>query len=506
MFTEQDYAAIKAHQIDTTSLNNQCSMVLCDCPRVKLVSPIFPYDGLYVVNESSIKRILNAYAKNVGDKKIVKFVPASGAATRMFKDIYVYLQGETVPKSVQEVIDNLDKFAFYPALRQCLQDHGLDIDAKETEDRNIYKRIFTYLLEKEGLNYAHLPKGLLEFHAYPHQEVRTAVEEHLVEAALYAVSNDKVAHVHFTISPEHEQLFKNFVDQKKEKYEQMLNVTYDITYSFQHPSTDTLAFDEDNKPFRDENGNLVFRPGGHGSLIKNLNDIDADIIFIKNIDNVTLDMYKGDTVKYKKVLLSVLLDLQKSVAFCMRILNSSNPSFEALKACEFMVTRRFYIVLPHYYYEMDNPNKIQYLYRLLNKPIRVCGVVKQEGEPGGGPFWTEDNNGVRSLQIVETSEMNFEDSTQQSVMMRSSYFNPVDIVCSIKNYKGEKFRLSDFVDYQRYFVSSKSVNGKTIKAIENPGLWNGAMSNWLTVFVATPLSTFSPVKTINDLLRKEHCK
>ncbi|MBP5411961.1 MAG: DUF4301 family protein [Bacteroidales bacterium] len=505
MFTEQDYAAIKAHQIDMASLNNQCSMVLCDCARVKLSAPIQPGNGLYEVNDKYIEQSLNSYVKKTGDKKIVKFVPASGAATRMFKDIYVYLNEGKLPHSVQAVIDSLSKFAFYSSLQQCMQKAGLDMETQALQDN--YKIIFTYLLEKEGLNYAHLPKGLLEFHSYPHQEVRTAAEEHLVEAALYAVSGDKKAHVHFTISPEHEQLFKDFISQKQEKYEQMLNVTYDITYSFQHPSTDTLAFDEDNKPFRDEKGNLVFRPGGHGSLIKNLNDIDADIVFIKNIDNVTMDMYKADTIKYKKVLASLLMDMQQEVFAGMRMLdNNAHPTPAQLQTCEEMLSKNFFVVLPHYYYEMDTKGRAQYLCRLMNRPMRVCGVVKQEGEPGGGPFWTVDNNGMRNLQIVETSEMDLNDTAQQEIVSSSSYFNPVDIACSIKNYKGEKFQLSDFVDYQRYFVSSKSSNGKTLKAIENPGLWNGAMSNWLTVFVSTPISTFSPVKTVNDLLRKEHCR
>ncbi len=505
MFTQQDYTAIKNHQIEESSFNNQCCVVSCDRVSVKLSAPIQAGNGLYEVSAKYVESCVNNYAKKIADKKLVKFVPASGAATRMFKDLYVYLHDEGMPSSVQAVKEQLPYFAFYEALKQCMWQAGEDIDrcvaAKD------YKTIFAFLLEHTGLNYAHMPKGLLQFHRYAHGEVRTAMEEHLVEAASYACGSDKTAHVHFTISPEHEQLFKQCVNQKLENYEQSLGVKYDITYSFQHPSTDTLAFNEDNTPYRNEQGQLVFRPGGHGSLIKNLNQIDADIIFIKNIDNVTMDMYKGDTIKYKKILASLLIDMQQEVYAGMQALHHNDyPSRQQLETCEAMLAKYFFISLPEYYYHMEPGKRAQYLCRIMNRPIRVCGMVKQEGEPGGGPFWTEDHNGVRNLQIVETSEMDLHNPTQKSIMEQSAYFNPVDIVCSVKDYKGNPFCLADYIDYQRYFVSSKSVNGKVIKAIENPGLWNGAMSNWLTVFVATPLSVFSPVKTINDLLRKEHCK
>lgn len=503
MFTNQDLESIRQHGISQESVNQQLAIVSCDIAKVELTAPAHKGNGIYEADASQLEKMASKYAQKIAGKKIMKFVPASGAATRMFKELLVYVNDGTASKSVEEVKSSLKKFAFFPSLASALAKDGYHIEQLiEQED---YKTIFNYLLKQHGLNFANMPKGLLPFHVYK-DAARTAFEEHLVEAALYAKDSKKVARLHFTISAEYEELFKELKDKIVQKYEDEYDVKYDISFSFQHASTDTIAFAEDNQPFRDENGCLVFRPGGHGSLIKNLNEIDADVIFIKNIDNVTIDKLKGTTIKYKKLLASLLLDVQQQVFDLLSKMENNQHLSVNLKAAEEMLSTYFFIKMPLDYHQMSDERKKQFIIRLLDRPIRVCGMVKQEGEPGGGPFWVRNHFGTCDLQIVETSEMNLVDEHQKQIVETSDYFNPVDIVCAIKNYQGKIFDLTQFIDYQRFFVSEKSYQGRKLKAIENPGLWNGAMSNWLTMFVAVPLATFSPVKTINDLLRKEHCE
>lgn len=504
MFTEQDYNDISQQGISISDINNQMSVITCDKSKVELSAPIVANNGLYVIEEDKINSMLGNYKKKVGEKKLVKFVPASGAATRMFKDIVTFINENVESESVKVVVENLSSFAFYPKLKEKMQQDGLQIETLIQEKD--YTTIFKYLLFEKGLNYLHLPKGLLHFHKY-NQEIRTPIEEHLIESVAYTTNKNNVARVHFTISPEHSDLFcqnvANFVNQ----YEVLFNVKFDVTYSFQHSSTNTLTFDCNNELFRDKNNRLVFRPGGHGSLIKNLNEIDADVIFIKNIDNVTTDDLRADTIKYKKILASLLLDFQQDIFSVLQQFDNQTKIAENIQKAENILQKCFFVKLSDYYKQLSEEKKVQYLYRLLNRPIRVCGVVKQEGEPGGGPFWVcNTENNEKNLQIVETSEINLDNQLQKNILESSQFFNPVDLVCATKNHKGEFFDLYQYVDYQRFFVTNKTFEGKNIKAIENPGLWNGAMSNWLTVFVSVPLSTFSPVKTINDLLRKEHCK
>ena len=433
---------------------------------------------------------------------VVKFVPASGAASRMFKDLFSFLDGESeVPATAFEknFFDNIEKFAFYKELdAACTKNSGAPIAALIAEGK--YKAVVFNLLDASGLNYGSLPKGLLRFHNYPTTE-RTPVEEHFAEGAMYANMDGKVR-LHFTVSPSHRALFEKLVTEKKAEYEKMFGVEYDITFSEQKQSTDTIAADADNNPFR-ENGELLFRPGGHGALIENLNDIESDIVFIKNIDNVVPDRLKADTVTYKKLIAGVLVSLQKQAFEYLRLIDSGKYTHAQIEEIIRFVQQKLYCrsnEIKH----LEDCDLVIYLRKKLNRPMRVCGMVKNVGEPGGGPFLAYNSDGTVSLQILESSQIDMSDAKAKEMFEKGTHFNPVDLVCAVKNYKGEKFNLPDYVDPATGFISHKSKNGRELKAMELPGLWNGAMSDWNTVFVEVPLITFNPVKTVNDLLRDVH--
>lgn len=446
-------------------------------------------DGIIRLNKDEISRLLADYPTLLADKKTVKFVPASGAASRMFKEVFSYLEKDddaTRTKALQ-LLHSLKDYALYDDLSDVMRKDGLSL---ETEIANgNYKKVISYLLEERGLNYGKLPKGLLKFHRYA-DGCRTAMEEHLVEAAQYARGSDNVCHLHFTVSPQHQPLFEQHLQKVQYVYEKTFGVKYNITFSTQAPSTDTLAATEDNQPFRDADGNLLFRPGGHGALIKNLNDIDADIVFVKNIDNVFYDETLADTITYKKVLAAYLLKLQKQVFLYVNELMTNNLSDDKISEIQkFINEKLLQDVLP------DRESMIG----ILNRPLRVCGMVKNEGEPGGGPFFVKNKSGHTSLQIVESSQIDKENPQQMDILQGATHFNPVDMVCSFRDVNGQKFELTHFVDPETGFISSKSYEGRTLKAMELPGLWNGAMAHWNTLFIEVPLTTFHPVKTMFDL-------
>ena len=357
------------------------------------------------------------------------------------------------------------------------------------------------LLETAGLNYGALPKGLLKFHKYP-EGPRTPMEEHLAEGALYAAGKSGKVNVHFTVSTEHRELFKKLVTEKVDDFAKRYGVNYYITFSEQKPSTDTIAADMDNQPFRD-NGKLLFRPGGHGALIENLNDLDADIIFIKNIDNVVPDRLKADTVTYKKLIAGVLVTLQKQVFEYLTLLDSGKYTHDQIMEMLQFLQKKLFCKNPETK-DLEDSVLAIYLKNKFNRPMRVCGMVKNVGEPGGGPFLAYNSDGTISLQILESSQIDMDDLEKKEMFEKGTHFNPVDIVCAVRDYKGHKFDLVKYVDKATGFISYKSKNGKDLKALELPGLWNGAMSDWNTVFVEVPLSTFNPVKTVNDLLREQH--
>ena len=504
MLSPKDLEQIEMKGISKQQIEKQLEEFKTGFPFLKLDAAASIGNGIIATSAEDVKIYTEAWNTYKAEgKKIVKFVPASGAASRMFKNMFAFLTADyDVPTTDFEktFFDNVVKFAFYPALNaMCEKNEGKNIEALMGEGN--YKAVVANLLESKGLNYGQLPKGLLLFHSYE-DGARTPLEEHLVEGALYADSKGMV-HIHYTVSPEHRTLFEKKVADTKDKYEKAYNVKYDITFSEQKPSTDTIAVNPDDTPFRNADGSLLFRPGGHGALIENLNEIPADVVFIKNIDNVVPDRLKADTVTYKQVIAGVLVSLQKKAFEYLHLLDEGTYNHEKLEEIIRFVQRDL-CCRKHDIKELEDAELVIYLRSKLNRPMRVCGVVKNVGEPGGGPFLTYNQDGTVSLQILESSQIDKSNTEYMKMFTEGTHFNPVDLVCAVKNYKGEKFNLPDYVDRTTGFISSKSKNGKDLKALELPGLWNGAMSNWNTVFVEVPLSTFNPVKTVNDLLREQH--
>lgn len=504
MLTQQDKQQIEGRGMTIAQVEHQLREIEQGFPFLKLEAAAAVGKGITVEDGKGQKAAMDKWQayKDAGHK-IVKFVPASGAASRMFKNMFAFLNADyDVPQTdfEKEFFTHIRHFAFYDALNaKCLENNGKDIPAliKESD----YKVVVANLLNKEGLNYGQLPKGLLLFHRYD-DGVRTPMEEHLVEAALYAGSKGE-AHIHYTVSHDHLQLFEQKVEEKKDAYEKKYGVRYDISFSEQKPSTDTIAANPDNTPFRNDDGTLLFRPGGHGALIENLNDIDADVVFIKNIDNVVPDRLKADTVRWKQVIGGVLVDVQEKIFDYLRVLDSGVYNHTKVEEIirfvqQVLCCRRADLK------QLEDGDLVPYLREKLNRPLRVCGVVRNVGEPGGGPFLAYNQDGTVSPQILESSQIDTSNNKYVEMFTSSTHFNPVDLVCAIKNYKGEHFDLPKYVDAQTGFISSKSKNGKALKALELPGLWNGAMSDWNTVFVEVPLTTFNPVKTVNDLLRDTH--
>lgn len=433
-------------------------------------------DGIRVLDAAGIEQAVARYDRAKESLRVVKFVPASGAATRMFKDLFEFVREGRRTAVVGELLANRRRFAFWPELRTIIGD---DADELRTVENIV----------AEGLRYGETPKGLVSFHRYG-DEVRKAVEEHLVEGAQYAAAGGEVK-IHFTVSPEHLTRFEALLAEKIPGYESRFGVKYRISFSVQDPSTDTLAVNPDCTPFRRADGRLLFRPAGHGALIGNLGKIDADIVFVKNIDNVTTDARRGDTVLYKKALAGVLLALQERIFEYLMALEVPGAELEPIAA---FIENELCVKLPKDY-------GTALLRQVLDRPIRVCGMVRNEGEPGGGPFWVAGADGLETLQIAESNQIAPE---KRELMRSATHFNPVDLVCSFRTSKGGRFDLREFVDPATGFISRKSDGGRELLAQELPGLWNGAMARWNTVFVEVPITTFSPVKVVTDLLRPEH--
>lgn len=504
MITQQDKEMLAQKGISEQQIAEQLACFEKGFPYLKLYAAASVENGILALDADAQKKYLDAWeAYMKTDKVVVKFVPASGAASRMFKNLFEFLGADyEVPQTTFEktFFEKIEKFAFYSDLNgACLKTAGQGIP--ELLAAGKYKAVVSALLEVAGLNYGSLPKGLLKFHKYEDGN-RTPVEEHLVEGALYAANKNGKVNVHFTVSPEHRALFKALVDEKASAYAKKYGVDYNVSFSEQKPSTDTIAADMENKPFRD-NGKLLFRPGGHGALIENLNDLDADIIFIKNIDNVVPDKMKGDTVLYKKLIAGVLVALQQKTFSYLQLLDSGKYTHDQVLEILQFLQKNLHCKNPEVKNLEDSELAI-YLKKKLNRPMRVCGMVKNVGEPGGGPFLAYNSDGTISLQILESSQIDMKDPAKKEMFEKGTHFNPVDLVCAVRDYKGHKFDLVKYVDKATGFISYKSKNGKDLKALELPGLWNGAMSDWNTVFVEVPLSTFNPVKTVNDLLRAQH--
>ncbi|MFW5830855.1 MAG: DUF4301 family protein [Prolixibacteraceae bacterium] len=507
-FTEKDKLQIKSRGSDLHTVLSQIENFKKGFPFLEVQEAASVGNGIIRMNDEELQKTISLYDQNIErGVKPLKFTPASGAASRMFKKLFEALEScknadspeEALMKNkaAREFLENKEKFAFYNDLKNAVQQNN--------EEENC-QNLLEYLLTEKGLNYGALPKGLLKFHKYENFE-RTPVEEHLVEGANYAKDKDGIVRLHFTVSPEHQKAFENLLNKVKYKYEKELEVSFDISFSLQKPSTDTIAVDLQNQPFREEDGTLFFRPGGHGALIENLNDLNADVIFIKNIDNVVPDHLKQVTIDYKKALAGVLLKYQEKLFMYQKHLNEKhhvalNSGFLA-EAANFLENELNTKPESAQYYT-EKEELYHYLREKLNRPLRVCGMVKNEGEPGGGPFLAKNPDGTVSLQIVENSQIDPDSVQQQKIMKNSTHFNPVDLVCGTKNHRKEKYDLTKYTDPETGFISKKSKDGKDLKAQELPGLWNGAMSNWNTLFVEVPVKTFNPVKTVNDLLREEH--
>lgn len=499
MLSDINIQLLQKKGITPSELQKQVGLFEAGFPFIVLDRPAKINDGIYSFNKAQqdelIKQYDNAIKRGI---KPMKFIPASGAASRMFKDYFEYIDStldESEPsKAISEFIDNKEKFAFWQELHHLITQNGVANNNKET---------IKLLLNSNGLNYGNSPKGILKFHKYPNI-IKTPVDEHLTEGAQYCKANNNEVYLHFTVSPEHKTLFENTVEQSQALLEKEFGVKFIISFSFQKSSTDTVAVTLDNKPFLKESGELLFRPSGHGALIENLNDLDADIIFIKNIDNVVADNLLADTIHYKKVIGGVLLTLQSDIFSAIKALDFNGLDNATLENIVNTLQTKWGLPLSSVLLAHNLNQKIDLLKNKLSKPIRVCGMVKNEGEPGGGPFWCKSTNGTSTLQIVESSQIDPAIKQQQHILRSSSHFNPVDLVVATKDVIGEPFNLSEFVDRKAGFISEKSLNGKPLKAMELPGLWNGAMSDWITVFVEVPIITFNPVKTLNDLLRTAH--
>ena len=503
-------------QIDVETLGKKGISEATLCQQLEMLSKGFPYlnievpatvgHGITLPDKDMVersKRIWEEYIAAGGS--VQKMVPASGAASRMFKNLFAFVDGKKDRPSdefMKTFFDNILDFAFFPRLNFiCLQNYGMSVDSLLREKR--YKDVVRAMIEKDGLNYGQLPKALLQFHKVM-GGTRSALAEHLAEGAQYAAGKDGKVNVHITVSEDHIPLVEAKLEEIKGWMEALTGVKFEVTLSVQKHSTDTVAANADGTPYR-ENGELFFRPGGHGALIENLQDLDGDVIFIKNIDNVVPDERRALTVEYKKVLGGVLVATRQRIYEYCKCLESGDVSDAMLD--EMLAFLRNVLCVTHDKAdEMTPDEKKAYLSGKLDRPLRVCGMVKNEGEPGGGPFLVYSPDGTVQPQILESTQLNPKE--EKRLLKEATHFNPVDLVVSIRNFKGEKYNLADYVDINTGFISSKSREGHEIKALELPGLWNGAMSDWNTIFIEVPASTFNPVKTVNDLLREAHqpCK
>lgn len=514
MFSESDLTQINALGMDVKQVNEQVNRFRNGFPPLNVVKPATPGDGILVLEETESAAFVDHFEKHPGGFNLLKFVPASGAASRMFKDLFEALNQYSDDDDqfaklvdagklgrIKEMMTSLGSFAFYDLLNKRAANNGEDLENLLKEKR--YARILRLILEQEGLGYGFLPKGLLEFHKYPDAS-RTPTEEHMVEGALYCRQADDRVNLHFTVSPEHEALFTELIQERGEAIVREYGVTFSIEFSKQKSSTDRIAVDMENNPFRDENGRILFRPGGHGALLENLNDLEADIIYIKNIDNVVPDLLKQHTMKYKKALGGLLIQLTSKTHAYIKKLEDIKDENGLIKEVVAFMEDELAFRFPASFNGLPTDKKAAYLKKNLNRPIRVCGMVKNEGEPGGGPFWVKNRDGSETLQIAESSQLDLNDPAVERIFNEATHFNPVDLVCSVRAYDGKRFDLMQFRDPETGFISIKSKDGKELKALELPGLWNGAMAFWNTIFVEVPIATFNPVKTIYDLLREQH--
>lgn len=499
LFTSQDLKQIKALGLTKRDVEKQLAVYARGPGYLKLNRPCVPGDGILSVGPAQRKKLVRQYETEAAHHKLLKFVPASGAASRMFAQWFSAAERGSFGDSKSDLSFSRDlkKMPFFSLLEQ---DHKANLLLKQ---KNI-SGLLNYILTEEGLHYGWLPKALISFHAYPDGELRTALEEHLVEAASYICDSQGRCHLHMTLSEEHIKKVTAKIREVKSKYENRFQARLKVDHSIQLPSTNILAVNEDLSPFRDNSGHLVFRPGGHGALLENLGSLDADFIFVKNIDNIVPENYLKKILPYKKMLGGLALNIRQRVFSQLRDLEKTGVTEEKMGACAQFCRETLNIVFAPDFEKMTPAQKKKKILSLLDRPLRICGMVRNEGEPGGGPFWVEEKDGTQTLQIVESAHVNPKDSGQQAIWQEARYFNPVDMVCCIKNYRGQKFDLKKFVDTDACLIIAKTDKGRKLLAQELPGLWNGGMAKWNTVFVELPIAVFNPVKTVCDLLRPQH--
>ena len=513
MFTEKDINQIHDKGITLDQVNAQINRLKNGMTHSDLLSAATINRGIHAFEDDEVMHIIKLYEAEKEQLNIVKFVPASGAATRMFKFLFQFLKRFNTAKDdvkkyvekygdalIESFIANLKEFPFYDEVMHKIKEKIPNFN-NLTEEEKYYQFVKT-MLDENGLNYSFYPKGLLPFHKYGDAYI-TAFEEHLYEATLYA-SSKGIANLHFTVSEKHHDYFLKELNKIKSRLEDTTKVTFNVSFSYQKEATETLALTKNDTVFRNEDGSILFRPGGHGALLENLNDLDADIVFIKNIDNIVVKEKNKKDSEYKKLLAGVLLRAQKQVFNYLHQLDEGNFDDADITAMAYFLRKQLSVYIDSDFGDLSFEEKVDYLRAKFNRPIRVCGMVKNEGEPGGGPFWVKDGNGDISLQIVEFAQIDFSKKGQQSTVYKATHFNPTDLVCGMKNYKGEAFNLLDYVDPEAAFITMKTQNGVDIQALELPGLWNGSMAHWNSIFVEVPLETFNPVKTVSDLLKPAH--
>ena len=512
-FTDQDIKQIKAKGLTVAQVEKQIEVFKEGLPFVNLVSAATVNQGILQPSESEKQAFIEKFEALRDQVSLLKFVPASGAATRMFKFLFQFLEDyNPSEESINAYINRnkaqelsvffvgLEKFPFYSEAMEHTRKVYSNFDQLSDSEQQL--AFVKTLLDEDQLNFSFYPKGLLPFHKYKDHKA-SAFEEHLFEAALYVASNG-VANLHFTISEKHKDKFDEEFQRIVDIVERKKHTKFNISFSYQKESTDTIAVTDKDLPFREEDGALLFRPSGHGALLENLADMDADVIFIKNIDNVVVFKYENEVALYKKMLAGILLDVQQQAFEYAEQLELKTVKESEMKTISEFLKTKLNVVFSSEYEKYSKRYQIEYLIEKLNRPIRVCGMVKNEGEPGGGPFWVKAENGTISLQIVESAQIDKKNKKQKDILKNATHFNPVDLVCGIKNYKGEVYNLRDFVDPSTAFITAKTKSGKDLKALELPGLWNGSMAHWNTIFVEVPLITFNPVKTVNDLLKAPH--
>lgn len=507
MLLPNDIRQLSHMGISQEKLKTQLDRFVTGFPYLRIASSAKVGSGIRKLTtdeENNAIRRWEQYLADGGD--VIKMVPASGAASRMFKALFSFLDSEDdIPphdSPAMTLIDNLDRTPFVEELDETLT-RSIGITLHEAIEARRYKDIVRALLGKDGMDYGNMPKGLIPFHRYADGSTRTPIEEQMIEGSQTALGRDGKVRVHFTVSPSHRQHFKRKLETILPSLEKRIGARFEATLSEQKPSTDTIAANLDNTPMRGENGQLIFRPGGHGALIENLNDLDATVIFLKNIDNVVPDSHRDDTIRYKRVLAGYLVSTHDTISRYLRKLNTGDYDINDLRQMIRFMHDILFLRDP-LMKSMEDAELALYIKRKLDRPLRVCGMVKNEGEPGGGPFIAYNPDGSTSPQILESNQIDPDNHEYLSMVKAATHFNPVDLVCFIKNINGEKYNLPDYVDPMTGFISKKSLHGKELKAMELPGLWNGAMSDWNTIFIEVPITTFNPVKTVNDLLRPSH--